>query len=144
MYAAKALALKDRLPARDQLYLDAWNAQFGPPGLMLEKWRLLAKLYPDYYAASYNYAFGAWQLEKPRERCDRCDPARVVRLRSDARRGVLHARLHASGRQSVLGEAEKNFNTAFSASDDNKGSFYAYLFYCATTPASMKRRKYFF
>src|SRR5262249_53392478 len=59
----KAVELRDRLPQRDQLYLDAWAARFGPPRDMLEKWKLLARLYPDYYAASYNYAYFSWQLE---------------------------------------------------------------------------------
>ncbi len=30
---------------------------------MLEKWQLLGAMYPDYYAAHYNYALYAWESE---------------------------------------------------------------------------------
>jgi putative peptide modification system cyclase len=126
-YVTKALTLKDRLPARDQLYLDAWNAQFGPPGPMLEKWRLLAKLYPDYYAASYNYAFSAWQLEnRVQDGIDAIQPALSV---YDPMRGVAYYTLgYMQAADNQFGESEKSFNTAFSMSGEYKGSFYAYLF----------------
>lgn len=125
-YVTKALALKDRLPARDQLYLDAWNAQFGPPGPMLEKWRLLAKLYPDYYAASYNYAFGAWQLEnRAKEAIEAIQPALSV---YDPMRGTAYYTLgYMQAAENQFAESEKSFTTAFVANQE-KGSFYAYLF----------------
>ncbi len=126
-YVAKALTLKDRLPARDQLYLDAWNAQFGPPGPMLEKWRLLAKLYPDYYAASYNYAFSVWQLEnRAKDGIDAIQPALSV---YDPMRGIAYYTLgYMQAADNQFGESEKSFDTAFSVSREYKGSFYAYLF----------------
>ena len=126
-YVTKALTLKDRLPARDQLYLDAWNAQFGPPGPMLEKWHLLAKLYPDYYAASYNYAFSVWQLEnRAKDGIDAIQPALSV---YDPMRGVAYYALgYMQAADNQFGESEKSFNTAFSVSGEYKGSFYAYLF----------------
>jgi tetratricopeptide (TPR) repeat protein len=58
--AARALALRERLPTRDALYVEAWRLSFGPPGPSREKWKQLGAMYPDYYAAHYNDAlFGA-------------------------------------------------------------------------------------
>ena len=62
-YISRAAALKNRLSARDRLYVEAWSAKAGPPGPMLDKWKLLGKLYPDYYAAHSNYAYFARQYE---------------------------------------------------------------------------------
>ncbi len=61
---ARALALRGRLPARDALYLDAWSAEFQPQAARRapEKWKLLAGMYPDYYAGHANYSWGAFYL----------------------------------------------------------------------------------
>jgi len=58
-YLAQALANRKRLAPRDALYLDAWSAEFSPQPTRLapEKWKLLAGLYPDYYAGHANYAW---------------------------------------------------------------------------------------
>jgi putative peptide modification system cyclase len=56
-----AYALRDHLPPREALYVDAWQANFGPPVAALNKWKALAALYPDFYAAQGTYAFFAWQ-----------------------------------------------------------------------------------
>ena len=125
-YVDRALALKERLPARDQLYLDAWNAAFGPPGPMLDKWKLLAKLYPDYYAASYNYAFNAWQIEnRAKDGIDAIQPALSV---YDPMRGSAYYTLaYIQAAENQFADSEKSFDIAFVA-NQNKGSFYAYLF----------------
>jgi putative peptide modification system cyclase len=63
-YLAKAIALRDRLAPRDALYLDAWVAEFDPT-LRVEapqRWKLLAELYPDYYAGHHNYAWAMFQV----------------------------------------------------------------------------------
>jgi putative peptide modification system cyclase len=59
---AEALSLRQRLPARDALYLDAWVAEFGPHSAKeaMEKWKLLAEIYPDYYAGNANFAWAAF------------------------------------------------------------------------------------
>ncbi|MBO9715240.1 MAG: putative peptide modification system cyclase, partial [Pseudoxanthomonas sp.] len=54
---AKAMARRDRLPARDRLYLDAWNAEVKTPEKSLEKWQQLAELYPDYFPAYANIGY---------------------------------------------------------------------------------------
>jgi putative peptide modification system cyclase len=58
-YLRKAQALRERLPLKDMLYLDAWSAEVDDPGAALQKWRHLAQLYPDYYPALSN---AGWAL----------------------------------------------------------------------------------
>lgn len=55
----KALALKERLPPRDRLYLDAWEAELRIPSQVLPRWKLLASMYPDYFAGQAN---ASWYL----------------------------------------------------------------------------------
>ena len=57
----KAAAMSDRLAPRDAMYVDAWQATFGPPATALPKWRALAALYPDFFRADGAFAFFAWQ-----------------------------------------------------------------------------------
>ena len=57
----QAIAGKDRLSPRDALYVDAWRALFDAPRPALEKWRTLARLYPDFFPAQGVYGYFAWQ-----------------------------------------------------------------------------------
>ena len=52
----RALALNDRLPHRERLYLKAWNNELRPDGWALEDWRVLAEVYPDSFAGQANTA----------------------------------------------------------------------------------------
>jgi putative peptide modification system cyclase len=52
----RAATLRDRLPVREQLYMDALAATFGKPADMQKKWVLLGEMYPDHYAAFANLA----------------------------------------------------------------------------------------
>lgn len=61
-YLEKAIALRDRLPERDQLYLDAWQAELRLPGQALSRWKLLASMYPDYFAGQANAAWALYLL----------------------------------------------------------------------------------
>jgi putative peptide modification system cyclase len=63
---AQATKLRDRLPPRDALYLDAWSAEFGEdaPLRASEKWKLLSGMYPDYFAGHANYAWNQLYLGK--------------------------------------------------------------------------------
>jgi putative peptide modification system cyclase len=56
----KAATMRDRLSSRDSLYVDAWEASFGPPLSALEKWKALSSLYPDFFTANGTYAYFAW------------------------------------------------------------------------------------
>ena len=53
----RALAGRDRLPARDRAYLEAWRHSFGAMDEGARRWRALAELYPDHFGAHYNHAF---------------------------------------------------------------------------------------
>lgn len=48
---------RNRLTLRETMWLDATSSVFSSPKTMLPKWRLLAAMYPDEYAAYYNYAY---------------------------------------------------------------------------------------
>ncbi|TAN04394.1 MAG: putative peptide modification system cyclase, partial [Rhodanobacteraceae bacterium] len=52
-----AQADRKRLSARDALYVDAWAASYTAPGQSLEKWKLLASVYPDYFSGLGEYAY---------------------------------------------------------------------------------------
>lgn len=57
---ALARPLRDRMPPRDALYLDAFDANFRSTEEALQKWRLLVDLYPDDFRPPYNFAVFAW------------------------------------------------------------------------------------
>jgi len=52
----KAQQLRDRLPPREAMYLDGWSAELEAPEQALEKWKLLARMYPDYAPGPQNTA----------------------------------------------------------------------------------------
>jgi len=52
-----AQADRSRLSARDALYVDAWAASYTEPAKSLEKWKLLASVYPDYFPGIGTYAY---------------------------------------------------------------------------------------
>ena len=123
-YMDKAATLKDRLSPRDQLYLDAWLAGFGPSGPLLKKWKLLSELYPDYYAASYNYAYFLWQFEnRAADAIVAIQPALAARY---ALRGSAYytlASLQAAENQ--FDAAYRNFAAALGVGDATQGTFRA-------------------
>jgi len=55
----QASTLREHLPARDALRLDAYLAMYGKPAAMMEKWKLYGSLYPDAYFAKLNYEYVA-------------------------------------------------------------------------------------
>ena len=57
-----ALALREHLPTRDAMYVEALRASFGAPRPALEQWKLVTKLYPDFFAAQGTYGYFAWEL----------------------------------------------------------------------------------
>ena len=123
-YVRKAAVLKDRLPNRDQLYVDAWLARFGPPGPMLEKWKLLGQLYPDYYAAHANYAEFAWQYEnRYAAAIAAIQPALSEHYPYRASSYYTLASLQTADEQ--FAPAIENFRLAGSLGDSAHGIFYA-------------------
>lgn len=59
-----ALALRDRMPPRERLYLDGWEAELRAPGSALSRWQALATVYPDYVAGQANAAWQLFQLNR--------------------------------------------------------------------------------
>ncbi|HEX6834255.1 MAG TPA: putative peptide modification system cyclase [Rudaea sp.] len=59
-----ASKLRDRLSARDQLFVDAWETSLQNPEQALDKWKLLTGLYPDFYPAQGAYANAAWTTNR--------------------------------------------------------------------------------
>lgn len=55
-----AAASRDRLTARDQLYVDAYLAFFDTPQAMHERWLQLAQLYPDFVTGQQNVGGALW------------------------------------------------------------------------------------
>ncbi len=53
----KAAGLREHLPPRDALYLDAWLAQVDRPSQALDRWRQLLALYPDFFPAAANVGY---------------------------------------------------------------------------------------
>ena len=53
----RAYGFRDRLPPRDQLYLDAWIAQVDAPELAYEKWMQMSNLYPEFFPAAANVGY---------------------------------------------------------------------------------------
>ncbi len=48
---------RSRLSPRDALYADAFATSFVEPGKSLNKWKLLATVYPDYFSGPSDYAY---------------------------------------------------------------------------------------
>lgn len=66
----QAQMLRHRLPPREALYLDGWIAELEAPEAALEKWRLMARMYPDSVPANINTAIrymktGYWRESLP-------------------------------------------------------------------------------
>ncbi|KAF1716492.1 hypothetical protein CSC74_11790 [Pseudoxanthomonas yeongjuensis] len=60
----RAHALRDRLPAREQLYLDAWIAQVDAPDKVYESWMQMSNLYPEYFPAAANVGYSLEVLNR--------------------------------------------------------------------------------
>jgi putative peptide modification system cyclase len=119
-FIARALSLKDRLSARDQLYLDAWAASSGPPGPMLKKWQLLGEIYPDHYAAAYNYAYFAWNMEnRAQDAITAIQPA--LSEHDLLRAGAYNTLAFFQIAENQFDAAEKNFRKAADLGDNNVG-----------------------
>jgi putative peptide modification system cyclase len=58
-YLDKALASKDKLSRRELLFLEGAEATLADPARAIERFKLLATLYPDDFRARYNFAYFA-------------------------------------------------------------------------------------
>jgi putative peptide modification system cyclase len=132
VYMDKAATLKDRLSARDRLYLDAWLAGFGPSRPLLAKWKLLCQLYPDYYAAFYNYAFFTWQFEnRAADGIAAIQPA--LSEHNPARSVAYYTLASMQAAENQFDSALKHFDIAVSLGNPHQG------IYRAATYAAQRR-----
>lgn len=58
-HVADAVRVRDTLPPRDRLQVDAWQVETSPAGGSLAQWLTLARLYPDHFGAQSN---ASWYL----------------------------------------------------------------------------------
>ena len=110
-YLRKAMALRDRLPAREALYLEAWAAEFEPGGKTApEKWKLLAQMYPEYFAGPANYAWAMLYQGRYAE------AAKYAQMATAPQNGLRSLGLDYLGRatlaQEKYGDAQKHFEQA--------------------------------
>ncbi|HUH89058.1 MAG TPA: putative peptide modification system cyclase [Lysobacter sp.] len=93
-YLEKARLLRDRVPPRDALYLDAWKAELGPqPSVQAPpKWMLLSESYPDYFAGYHQYAWGQFLSGQYSAAVDAIEPAIV------AQNPLRHVSINLRGR----------------------------------------------
>ena len=123
-YMDKAAAFKDRLAEKDRLYLDAWLAGFGPSAPLLAKWKLLSQLYPDYYAASFNYAYFAWLFEN--RAADGIAAIQPALSEHNSQRGSAYYTLaYLQAANNEFDAALKNFDVAMALGDDPPGNYRA-------------------
>ena len=105
-YLAKAVSLKEHLMPRDALYLEAWVAEFGPRSAIVApaKWKLLADLYPDYYAGHANYAWSAFLANNYAEALKYAQAASAPQnpLRSTALELIARIQLAQERRETAL------------------------------------------
>jgi putative peptide modification system cyclase len=131
-YLDRAAVLEDRLSARDRLYLDAWLTGFGPSRPRLAKWKLLSQLYPDYYAAYYNYAYFAWRLEN--RAADGVAAIQPALTEHNPQRGnAYYALAYMQAAENQFDAAVNNFNVAVSLGSHQQG------IYRAATYAAQRR-----
>jgi putative peptide modification system cyclase len=57
-----ALQHLDRLTPREKLYLTAWKETFEDPTASMAKWKMLATVYPDFFAGVGSYSFFSWRI----------------------------------------------------------------------------------
>lgn len=62
-YLTAALTHRERLPSREILYAEAFAAVVEYRADMLDRWRTLISVYPDFHPSYYNYALYAWSRE---------------------------------------------------------------------------------
>ncbi|MEA9481564.1 putative peptide modification system cyclase [Xanthomonas campestris] len=89
-YLDKAIRFRQRLPQRDQLYLDAWAAELRAPDKALSLWRTLASLYPDNFAGTAN---ASWHLFEANRFADALPYAQAADVPQDPLRSIAADRV---------------------------------------------------
>lgn len=105
-----ALALRDRMPPRERLYLDGWEAELRAPGSALSRWQALATVYPDYVAGQANAAWQFFQLNELEEAWGHAQKAAQPPAPFTWRQHDLLGRIRIS--QGRIAEAESHLDLA--------------------------------
>jgi putative peptide modification system cyclase len=63
-FLRSAVANRDHLPPREQLYLDSWVAEVDSPETALDRWRELSRMYPDFYPAAANVGYALFSRNR--------------------------------------------------------------------------------
>ncbi|MEG1680943.1 MAG: putative peptide modification system cyclase, partial [Stenotrophomonas sp.] len=99
-----AEGLRDRLSARQALYMDAWKSELygGNEVATFRAWKMLADLYPDHHAASANLALAALSLGRYSEAERAMERVNVPQVEFPSAALLLHGRV-----QLVQGKQEE-------------------------------------
>ncbi|GAP64851.1 family 3 adenylate cyclase [Mizugakiibacter sediminis] len=89
-----AETLGDRLGSRDRLMVEAWLSSYTSAREAMQKWKLLADLYPDLFVASGRYGYFAWMYANDFQAAANAiarsaSPRNPNRVNSDFMLGVL-------------------------------------------------------
>lgn len=111
-----ALAQRDRLPPRDQMYLEAWQHELRSAASPLPQWKLLATMYPDYFAGSSNTS---WYLFVENRFEEALPFAQAAAVPQDPMRAIPMD--HVGRIQLALGNAEQALQTFREAENEGGG-----------------------
>lgn len=109
-YLTRALQLREGLTPRDRLYLEAWEAELLRPALALERWKVLASVYPDNHAGAQNAAMHLFFLNDFQGAEEQAAAANVAQAPLRAHTLDLIGRSQMA--QGHLDKAQANFEAA--------------------------------
>ncbi|MGN6728438.1 MAG: putative peptide modification system cyclase [Rhodanobacteraceae bacterium] len=127
-----AQADRARLTARDALYIDAMGASYVAPKKSLEKWKLLASIYPDFFSGLNAYAYFLWQYANRFE--DAIPPLKLSQSGKNPRRATSEYLL---GAMYVESGKYENALRAFKGAV-NDGTHYQNAYYASAYAAQRK------
>ena len=123
----RAAAQSDRLSAREALYAQAWLANFENPRSALEKWRLLARLYPDFTPASGALGYFSYQTANNFEAAIAATEQNAVATNPHRAAGdYLLATLYLGNERYT--DAQRRFAEAAVNGFSTQGIYHAYLY----------------
>ena len=117
----------DRLSARDALYAQAWLANFENPRVALQKWQLLAKLYPDFTLGSGALGFFSYNAANRFDTAIAATELNAVATNPHRANGdYLLATLYLGSERYV--DAQRRFDSAAANGFSTQGIYNAYLY----------------
>lgn len=111
-----ALAHRNRLPPKDQMYLEAWRHELRSAETPLAQWKLLATMYPDHFAGTSNTS---WYLMVENRFEEALPYAQAAAVPQDPMRAVPMD--HVGRIQLALGKTEEALRTFREAESEAGG-----------------------